>query len=171
MCIRDRRTGAVIALAGGIVVTWQGQAGHSWVSDRWGVARIVVLVAIAIWVITAWLPRTRVLSWLGVTVVAVVLSVTGAANQLVPPRYVIGQTPAVNYLGYELPPAPTAAILLAPGRPNLGFWTLSILGIFGYYVAVRALKRRGETWSGARSGSWIGAWVVVIFLALSLIHI
>ena len=160
-----QRTGAVIALAGGIVVTWQGQAGHSWVSDRWGVARIVVLVAIAIWVITAWLPRTRVLSWLGVTVVAVVLSVTGAANQLVPPRYVIGQTPAVNYLGYELPPAPTAAILLAPGRPNLGFWTLSILGIFGYYVAVRALKRRGETWSGARSGSWIGAWVVVIFLA------
>ena len=74
----------------------------------------------------------------------------------------------------ELCPAPTdagrdgadmPAILLAPGRPNIGFWTLSVLGIVGYYVAVRTLKRRGEAWSGARIGSWIGAWAVVIYLA------
>ena len=163
--IWKQRIGAAVTLAGSIVVTWQGQAGHSWVSDRWGVARLIVLVATVIWVVITWLPRTRMLSWLGVTMVAVVLIVTGAANQLVPPRYLIGQTPAVNYLGYELPPAPTAAILLAPGRPNIGFWTLSVLGIVGYYVAVRTLKRRGEAWSGARIGSWIGAWAVVIYLA------
>ena len=163
--IWKQRIGAAVTLAGSIVVTWQGQAERSWGSDRWGVARIIVLVATAIWVVITWLPRTRMLSWLGVTMVAVVLIMTGAANQLVPPRYLIGQTPAVNYLGYELPPAPTAAILLAPGRPNIGFWTLSVLGIVGYYVAVRTLKRRGEAWSGACIGSWIGAWVVVIYLA------
>ena len=163
--IWKQRIGAAVTLAGSIVVTWQGQAERSWGSDRWGVARLIVLVATVIWVVITWLPRTRMLSWLGVTMVAVVLIMTGAANQLVPPRYLIGQTPAVNYLGYELPPAPTAAILLAPGRPNIGFWTLSVLGIVGYYVAVRTLKRRGEAWSGARIGSWIGAWAVVIYLA------
>jgi cytochrome c oxidase assembly factor CtaG len=160
-----QRIGAVVALTGGIVVTWQGQAEHSWVSDRWGVARIVLLVAAAFWGIITWLPRSRMLSWLGVMMVTVMLVVTGAANQLVPPRYLIGQTPAVNYLGYELPQAPTVATLLATGRSNIGFWTLSILGIVGYCIAVKTLKRRGESWSGARTGSWIGAWVVVMYLA------
>ncbi|MSS46611.1 cytochrome c oxidase assembly protein [Cutibacterium sp. WCA-380-WT-3A] len=160
-----QRVGTVIALAGSIVVTWHGQAGHPLVSDRWGVARIILIVATTIWVIITWLPHTTVLSWLGMTMVAVIVTVTGAAQQLVPPRYLIGQTPAVNYLGYELPRPPTAAILLAPGRPNIGFWALSVLAIVGYCIAVSTVKRRGETWSGARTGSWIGAWVVVVYLA------
>ncbi|MCX8466931.1 cytochrome c oxidase assembly protein [Cutibacterium avidum] len=159
------RVGAIITLAGGIVVTWQGQARHSWLSDRWGVARVVLLIASTVWVILSWLPQSRVRGWLRLGMVTIVLTVLGASSQLVPPRYLIGQTPAVNYLGYELPPAPSTGVLLAPGRPNIGFWTLSILGIAGYLFAVSIIKRRGEKWSGARIGSWIGAWVVVIYLA------
>lgn len=159
------RLGALISLAGGIVVTWQGQAGHSWLSDRWGVARVVLLIAATVWVAASWLPRSRISGWLRLAMVAIVVTVTGASTQLIPPRYLVGQTPAVNYLGYELPSAPTTGVLLAPGRPNIGFWVLSMLGIAGYLVAVTIVKRRGGAWSSARIGSWIGAWVIVIYLA------
>ncbi|WCC80526.1 cytochrome c oxidase assembly protein [Cutibacterium equinum] len=159
------RIGVIIALAGGIVVTWQGQAGQSWLSDRWGVARIVLLIAATVWVALSWVPRSRIRAWLRFAMVVVAVTIRGASPQLIPPRYLIGQTPAVNYLGYELPSAPTTGVLLAPGRPNIGFWTLSILAIAGYLVAVRVLKHRGQAWSAARIGSWIGAWVVVIYLA------
>lgn len=155
----------VLAVIASQVVTWQGQAGRTWTADRWGVARLVLTAVLVIWAVASFLPFSHVTMALGVVAAAMALTVTGACSQLIPPRYLVGQTPAVNYLGYELPPAPTVGRLMAPGRPNIGFWTLSVAGVAGYLLAVAVLHRRGERWSRGRTGSWISAWVVVAYLA------
>lgn len=153
-----------VALAGQLVVTWQGLAGTAVTSSRWGIVRLVLLVAVTLWLAmacTGWRTRTRTMGIL----VAVVLVVTGSSSQLIPPRYLVPQTTVVNYLGYPLPGPPTVGSLMLPGRPNLLMLFLALFGIAGYLLAVRRVRRLGGSWFPGRIAGWVAGWVVVGYLA------
>ncbi|MDN6556180.1 MAG: cytochrome c oxidase assembly protein [Acidipropionibacterium acidipropionici] len=153
-----------VALAGQLVVWWQGLAGVSPLSTRWGVARLVLLLALALWLAARVVGR-RGLLIVEVVCAAVAITVTGASGQLVPPRYLVPQTPVVNYLGYPLPPRPTVASLMLPGRPNLLMLVLAVAGGAGYLLAVRRIRRGGLPWQAGRTIAWIIGWFIVAYLA------
>lgn len=153
-----------VALAGQLVVWWQGLAGVSPLSTRWGVARLVLLLALALWLAARVVGR-RGLLIVEVVCAAVAITVTGASGQLVPPRYLVPQTPVVNYLGYPLPPRPTVASLMLPGRPNLLMLVLAVAGVAGYLLAVRRIRRGGLPWQAGRTIAWIIGWFIVAYLA------
>lgn len=155
-----------VALAGQLVVWWQGLAGASPLTTRWGIARGVLLLALAVWLVLAALgPRIPLLAQLPAA--AVVLVVVGASGQLVPPRYLVPQTPVVNYLGYPLPSKPSAAALMLPGRPNLLMLFLAVAGVAAYLVALRRVRGAGQSWQMGRTAGWIAGWAVVAYLATS----
>ncbi|AMS07313.1 cytochrome c oxidase assembly protein [Acidipropionibacterium acidipropionici] len=153
-----------VALAGQLVVWWQGLAGVSPLSTRWGVARLMLLLALALWLAARVVGR-RGLLIVEVVCAAVAITVTGASGQLVPPRYLVPQTPVVNYLGYPLPPRPTVASLVLPGRPNLLMLVLAVAGVASYLLAVRRIRRGGLPWQAGRTIAWIIGWFIVAYLA------
>lgn len=153
-----------VALAGQLVVWWQGLAGVSPLSTRWGVARLMLLLALALWLAARVVGR-RGLLIVEVVCAAVAITVTGASGQLVPPRYLVPQTPVVNYLGYPLPPRPTVASLMLPGRPNLLMLVLAVAGVASYLLAVRRIRRGGLPWQAGRTIAWIIGWFIVAYLA------
>lgn len=155
-----------VALAGQLVVTWQGLAGTSPLDSRWGIGRLVLLMALTGGLVLAWIPR-RVPGWSAALPVAVVLVVIGASSQLIPPRYLVPQTVVVNYLGYNLPGPPTAARLLLPGRPNLLMLFLAVASALSYLLAVRRVRRDGQTWYPGRIVAWLIGWAVVAYLGSS----
>ncbi|WP_411913982.1 cytochrome c oxidase assembly protein [Acidipropionibacterium timonense] len=161
------RISTALLVAGQVVVTWQGLAGASPFASRWGIGRVVLLAAGTLWFSLTLVHERRLTVRLQVALAAVCLLITGASTQLIPPRYLVPQTPQVNYLGYEFPGAPTVARLMLPGRPNILFLTLAVGGIVGYVLATVALRRRGQAWPGARTGAWIAGWVVVAYLAVA----
>lgn len=155
-----------VALVGQLVVWWQGLAGASPLSTRWGIARGVLLLGLAAWLVLVALgPRITLLVELPAA--AVVLVVVGASAQLVPPRYLVPQTPVVNYLGYPLPSKPSVAALMLPGRPNLLMLFLAVAGVAAYLLAVRRVRRAGQSWQVGRTAGWIVGWAVVAYLATS----
>ncbi len=70
--------------------------------------------------------------------------------------------PARVILGYDLPPAPTAAGLLwEQARPDLLFLALALaLGAL-YVVGLRALRRRGDAWPWGRTAAWFAGVVIL----------
>lgn len=153
-----------VALVGQLVVWWQGLAGVDPLTTRWGLARLVLIVALAVWLVAV-LAGRRSLVALELTCIAVALTVTGASGQLIPPRYLVPQTPVINYLGYPLPARPTVASLMLPGRPNLLMDFLAFAGIAGYLLAVRRVRLGGRPWQGGRVIAWILGWFIVAYLA------
>ncbi|MCI1746745.1 MAG: cytochrome c oxidase assembly protein [Acidipropionibacterium sp.] len=155
-----------VALAGQLVVTWQGLAGTSPLDSRWGIGRLVLLIALAGWLVLTWIPR-RLPGWPAALPVAVVLVITGASSQLIPPRYLVPQTAVVNYLGYNLPGPPTVGRLLLPGRPNLLMLFLAVAAAVSYLLAVRRVRRDGRKWYSGRIVAWLIGWAVVAYLGSS----
>ncbi len=152
-----------IALAGQAVVTWQGLAGTGILASRWGVARLVLLVVLGLWLAMACAAR-RIPAGLSATAVAVVLVITGSSSQLIPPRYLVPQTVVVNYLGYQLPGRPTVASLILPGRPNLLMLFLAVAAATSYLLAVRRIRRTGQSWNPGRIAAWLTGWAIVAYL-------
>ncbi|MDN5726346.1 MAG: cytochrome c oxidase assembly protein [Propionibacteriales bacterium] len=102
--------------------------------------------------------RLRVGAWVAV----VSVGFWAALLNLVPPRFLEPQTIAENYLGFEIPPAPTFITALTPGRPNLLLGTTALAAIVVYALAFARLRRRGDHWPWHRLVCWCAGWLLVL---------
>lgn len=97
--------------------------------------------------------------------IMIIIGLQVAMAHAVPPRFWLAQTPQQNYLGFDVPTAPTVATLLLPGRPNLLFATLAIGAISLYVYGFARLRRRGDAWPVARLITWLLGWSIVLIIS------
>ncbi|GIG41613.1 cytochrome c oxidase assembly protein [Cellulomonas phragmiteti] len=107
-------------------------------------------------------PRGGLLFWRVVLVeLAVMGAVSGVAVALgaspppVPDVAVADTSPAYVLTGHALPPEPTALRWLTEWRWDVLMASAAVAGIVVYLRWVRRLRRRGDTWSWARTASWV----------------
>jgi putative copper resistance protein D len=185
---RGIRIGAVAVIIAIITRTGIGlfeMAGQSFFDWAYGVALIlimIVLIALAVRIAVRWGRIGRLANQssesgggklgrrlLAGTAVDLALSVIfiglqTALLRLVPPRYLVRQTPTENYLGYNLPDPPRVTEALLPGRPNLLLLVVSLTMIGLYLWGVIRLRRSGSSWPMNRTVSWIVGWLIVLIL-------
>ena len=73
-------------------------------------------------------------------------------------------TPAQILTGEKLPPELTSARWLTEWKPDLIWLTIGVFGIVLYLVGFWRLQRRGDSWSLARTLSWIGGMLLLIWI-------
>ncbi len=140
------------------------------------VARGVALMLLCVALGVAWLRwrrggfterhLTRLLA--GTTVASAAwVGVTAAMTRVPPPNYFVPTTISQVFLGFEVPDAPTAAVLFTHWRLNLQFLVLAVAAVTAYLVAVAALRRRGDRWPLGRTIAWVSGWAVVVFVTSS----
>lgn len=95
------------------------------------------------------------------------LALDVAMSRQPPPQYFVPTSIEQVFMGFNVPDAPSFAVLFGAWRPNLLFLGIAAAGITVYLVAVRTLRRRGDTWPVARTISWVGGWAVVVFATSS----
>lgn len=96
---------------------------------------------------------------------ALLLAVLGAGAAMLripPPQYFVPTSISQVFMGYEVPEAPSAEVLLSTGRLNLLFTVLSLGMIAIYLVMVASLRRREDRWPVSRTIFWIAGWLVVL---------
>jgi len=167
--LRSRRIMVVtvtIALVLRIGVAWYELAGTAPWQTPYGMTLLalglvwIVLVLLALRSSGTAAAAAAVATW-------VALGIQAALVNLVPPRFLLPQSSAVNYLGYELPGPPDVLTPFLVGRPNLLLATTAIVMIAVYLVGVVRLRRRGDRWSIARTGPWVAGWLLVLWTAIS----
>ncbi|MGZ3145736.1 cytochrome c oxidase assembly protein [Lentzea chajnantorensis] len=101
-------------------------------------------------------------------VLGLVLGASTGLTHLVPPAWFADRpSPQETVLGYELPDPPSLAELVLGWRLDLVFG-LGALGLAaGYAVAVRKLRRRGDTWPAGRTVAWLLGCAVVLVVTSS----
>lgn len=99
-----------------------------------------------------------------IALVVLFLGLQTALLRLVPPRYLIRQTPTENYLGYNLPDPPQLSAALLPGRPNVLLLVVAITMIGLYLWGILRLRRNGDRWPVSRTVCWIAGWLMVVIL-------
>lgn len=97
--------------------------------------------------------------------IVVTLGVQTALLRLVPPRFLIEQSPTENYLGYHLHEAPELLRALLPGRPNLLLITVALVMIGLYLWGIVRLRRAGDRWPTGRIVAWLIGWSMVLIMA------
>lgn len=159
-----------VVVAGRIVVGWYELAGSSPLDTGYGLFTTALIVVWIVVTLRAWIgvragvrSRGRVAIDLALLVVATGLQTVLA--HMAPPRFTEPQTSAqINFLGYEVPDAPTLATLILPGRPNLLLVTASLAAIALYLIAVIILWRRGIAWTVLRTVSWVAGWAIMLWI-------
>ncbi|HEY9292649.1 MAG TPA: cytochrome c oxidase assembly protein [Microlunatus sp.] len=99
-----------------------------------------------------------------IALMVMLLGVQTSLLRLIPPRYLVPQTPTENYLGYNLPNPPQVSEALLPGRPNLLLLVVSALMIGLYIWGVFKLLHAGNRWPISRTICWIVGWLMVVTL-------
>ncbi|MDT5015302.1 MAG: hypothetical protein QOD39_1462 [Mycobacterium sp.] len=83
-----------------------------------------------------------------------------------PPTIFNPSIPAIE-IGYDLAGPPTLARVLFDWRFDLVFGTAAIVFAAVYVLAVRRLRRRGDTWPVGRSVAWLLGCLVLVFATSS----
>ncbi|MBK0331666.1 cytochrome c oxidase assembly protein [Brachybacterium sp. MASK1Z-5] len=105
--------------------------------------------------------RGRRVAALGVLLLAV-LGAGAAMLRIPPPQYFVPTSIPEVFMGYEVPEAPSAEVLVSTGRLNLLFSVLSLGMIVLYLAMVVSLRRREDRWPLSRTIFWIAGWLVVL---------
>ena len=73
-------------------------------------------------------------------------------------------TPAEILTGTKLPPEPTALTWFTTFKPDL-IWLLACVALAGFYIAgVLRLRSRGDSWSPARTSSWLSGIALLFYV-------
>lgn len=177
---RTQRIGAVavvIAIIARLGIGAFEMAGQSLLDWGYGVgliASMIILLALAVRLLLRWRRVAGLQEGAGhkllagsvvdLALVVFFLGLQTALLRLVPPRYLVRQTPTENYLGYNLPGPPQVTEALLPGRPNLLLLVTSITMIGLYLWGVLRLHRNGDKWPISRTICWIMGWLLVVIL-------
>ncbi|GAB2563750.1 cytochrome c oxidase assembly protein [Leucobacter ruminantium] len=145
-------------------------------TGRFIIARLMLWAAItAVWAIAVLLWRRGLLqaqmiagllatAALGISAWA---AVTVAMTRVPPPQYFVPTSIEQVFMGFEVPDAPTIFVLFTHWRPNLLLLGAVITAITVYLLAVRLLRRRGDSWPVGRTISWTLGWLTVIVVTSS----
>ncbi|NHT18464.1 cytochrome c oxidase assembly protein [Cellulomonas sp. IC4_254] len=112
----------------------------------------------------------RAVGWLFWRLVLVELTVMGAVSGVavalgsspppVPDDPITDPTPAEIVTGHLLPPEPTTLSWITQWRWDVLLASAAVAGIVVYLRWVLRLRRRGDTWSWARTASWVTGMVL-----------
>lgn len=160
------RIGVPVALVLEIVLAWfklQGAGALGTPTAALEGVRILLLAAMGALLLVR---RTETLEGRRVAALgALLLAVLGAGAAMLripPPQYFVPTSIPQVFMGYEVPEAPSAEVLLTTGRLNLLFTVLA-LGMIALYLAmVNSLRRREDRWPLSRTIFWIAGWLVVL---------
>jgi putative copper resistance protein D len=83
-------------------------------------------------------------------------------SRIPPPQYFLPTSVNQTFFGYDLPKAPTFAVLATDWRANLLFVTAALVGSGLYLAGVVVLRRRGDAWPIGRTVAWLLGWSVVV---------
>ena len=164
---RIRRVGclaAVVAVVTRIGIAIFELAGQSPLSSAYGLVLCALVLVLGVLALRAFVRRPAPGRALDRGLVVIVLGLQAALLRLVPPRYLVPQSPVENYLGYQVPAAPEVSLALLPGRPNLLLLVISLVMIGLYVWGVVRLRRSGDSWPFGRTIAWIAGWLLVIIL-------
>ncbi|PWH07901.1 cytochrome c oxidase assembly protein [Brachybacterium endophyticum] len=160
------RIGVPAALVCELVLTWfklQGEGALATSTAALEAVRLVVLIAIGTLLL---LGRRELITGRRRAAIAALLLVflgAGAAmTRIPPPQYFVPTSIPQVFMGYEVPVAPSAQVLLSTGRLNLLFTVIALAMIALYLAMVLALRRRGDRWPVPRTLLWIAGWLVVL---------
>lgn len=138
---------------------------------RWIFLALICGMAVYAWSI--WRRRridekqiSRLLGCLAVAIAGWV-GITASMTRFPPPHYFVPTTISQVFLGFEVAEEPTPLVLFTHWRPNILFLLLAVAAVAVYFVAVSTLRRRGDAWPVGRTISWVGGWVVVVFITSS----
>lgn len=92
---------------------------------------------------------------------------TSAMLRVPPPMYFTPTSVQQLFFGYDLPDAPTFAVLALQWRPNLLFLGIAVGACALYLLAVARLRRRGDAWPVGRTASWLAGWLIVVIATSS----
>ncbi|MBM7412325.1 putative copper resistance protein D [Clavibacter michiganensis] len=97
----------------------------------------------------------------GAALLLVSAGVSVAMLRIPPPQYFVPTSIMELFLGFDVTPAPTLAVLVGAWRVNILFAVLAAVAVVSYLVGVRRLRRRGDAWPRGRTVVWVLGWVVV----------
>ncbi|MBF4621446.1 cytochrome c oxidase assembly protein [Clavibacter sp. VKM Ac-2542] len=97
----------------------------------------------------------------GTVLLLVSAGVSVAMLRIPPPQYFVPTSIMELFLGFDVTPAPTPAVLVGAWRLNILFAVLSAAAVVSYLLGVRRLRRRGDAWPRGRTVVWILGWLVV----------
>jgi cytochrome c oxidase assembly factor CtaG/putative copper export protein len=100
-------------------------------------------------------------------VFAALIGVLVAMTRIPPPQYFVPTSIMELFLGFDVTPAPTLAVLLTDWRLNILFAVISVLAVGLYLAAVVRLRRRGDSWPIGRTITWVAGWVVILLTTSS----
>ena len=100
----------------------------------------------------------------GTAVAAVFLGAGVAMTRVPPPQYFVPTSIQQVFLGYDVPRAPGAAVLLGDWRVNLLLTTLAVVAVAAYALGFARLRRRGDAWPTSRLVAWVSGWAVVVLV-------
>ncbi len=152
------------------VIAWQQMAGEPLTSTPYGLWSIG-MGALGVLYGLSWLARQfgGRAGGLAVDVALAIafLACLTATNHVPPPRFLEPQSIQVNYLGYEVLVAPTLDRLVTFGRPNLLWVAIVVFALGAYAAGVLKAHKLGRRWSIGRTASWVAAWLLTLFLAVT----
>ncbi len=177
LVLRRARWAGVVGVSIAIP-TWLGigafeQAGQPpWESAYgWAVlALLFVLVVLAVRVVLRRRPSAPVRSLSrspmsgDLALVIVVIGLQAAMWRIYPHRYVVPQTAAQNFLGYNVGKPPPLEDFFLPGRPNLLLTMITVAAVGLYLWGVWRVHKAGNHWPGGRLAAWLIGWAVMVVL-------
>jgi cytochrome c oxidase assembly factor CtaG len=93
---------------------------------------------------------------------ALFVGVNVAMTRIPPPQFFVSSSIMELFFGYDVPAAPTPAVLTFDWRLNTLFAVLSAAAVAVYLVGVIRLRRRGDKWPWGRTVSWVLGWFAVV---------
>lgn len=143
-------------------------AGRPVTATPYGLALLVLLALLVMLTVLTVIPKNWTVA-LARRVGIWVLGVQVAMLLLVPPRFLVFQTPAENYLGFGVPAPPPLLAMFLPGRPNLLLTTVAVAALLLYWIGTVTLWRRGDDWPWRRAICWTLGWLVVLIISTTRI--
>ncbi len=99
---------------------------------------------------------------LSALLIAARLGIEVAMTRQPPPQYFVPTSISQVFMGFDVADAPSLLVLFTHWRLNLLFLCIAAAAITVYLVAVRLLRRRGDSWPVGRTVSWVIGWGVVV---------
>jgi putative copper resistance protein D len=156
---------AFVVASDAVVIPFE-LAGASLLSTPTGSLFLVKETAVIVAALLVVVPRpnrhTRVRTAAAAVAVGIAVGAVTAMTRIPPPQFFVPTSITQNFLGYDLPAAPSFSTLAFDWRPNILFLVLSVVGTVVYLAAVRRLNRRGDAWPLGRTVAWVLGWVVVV---------
>ncbi|WP_449276615.1 cytochrome c oxidase assembly protein [Leucobacter sp. GX24907] len=153
-----------------------GSAPWESLTGRFIVARLVLWAALAaIWglAVVLWRRgrlRAQLIAGLlaaAAFAIGVWIAVAVAMTRMPPPQYFVPTSIQQVFMGFEVPDAPTLAVLFTQWRPNLLLLGTALVAVVVYLLAVGLLRRRGDQWPVGRTVSWLLGWAAVVVVTSS----